>query len=100
MARESAKNLVEQGKSRTRGDDRPLSELARREYGVVSRVQLLGRGWTKEEIDWRIRNGRLHQVYAGVYSLGPPQLLIRQGRWMAAVLASGPEAVLSHWSAA
>jgi very-short-patch-repair endonuclease len=74
--------------------------LARRQYGVVSRQQLLERGWTKEEIDWRIRNGRLQQVHAGVYSLGPRQLLPRQGRWMAAVLASGPDAVLSHWSAA
>jgi very-short-patch-repair endonuclease len=67
---------------------------------VVSRIQLLYRGWTKEEIDWRIRNGRLHQVHAGVYSLGPRQLLTRQGWWMAAVLASGPDALLSHWSAA
>jgi hypothetical protein len=74
--------------------------LARRQYGVVSRQQLLDRGWTKEEIDWRIRNGRLQQVHAGVYSLGPRQLLTRQGRWMAAVLASGPNALLSHWSAA
>jgi very-short-patch-repair endonuclease/predicted transcriptional regulator of viral defense system len=100
MPRESAKNLVEQGKSRTRGDDRPLSELARRQYGVVSRVQLLDRGWTKEEIDWRIRNGRLQQVHAGVYVLGPRQLLTRQGHWMAGVLASEPDALLSHWSAA
>jgi hypothetical protein len=61
---------------------------------------LLDRGWTKEEIDWRIRKGRLHRVHAGVYSLGPRQLLTRQGWWMAAVLASGPDALLSHWSAA
>jgi very-short-patch-repair endonuclease len=27
-------------------------------------------------------------------------MLTREGRWMAAVLASGPKAVLSHWSAA
>jgi len=74
--------------------------LARRQYGVVSRVQLLDEGWSKEEIDWRIRQGRLHQVYAGVYSLAPRQLISRHGRWMAAVLASSPEALLSHWSAA
>ncbi|MFL5899390.1 MAG: type IV toxin-antitoxin system AbiEi family antitoxin domain-containing protein [Solirubrobacterales bacterium] len=91
---------MEQGKLRTRGDDRPLSELARRQYGVVSRAQLLHRGWTKEEIDWRIRKGRLHQVHAGVYSVAPRQLLARHGRWRAAVLAAGPEALLSHWSAA
>lgn len=36
----------------------------------------------------------------GVYSLIPPHLLTREGRWMAAVLACGPGAVLSHRSAA
>jgi hypothetical protein len=70
MSRESVKNLVEQGKSRTRGNDQPLSELARAQHGVVSRVQLLDRGWTKEEIDWRIRRGRLHQLDGDVYAVG------------------------------
>lgn len=35
----------------------------------------------------------------GVYAPGR-RALTREGRWMAAVLASGPDAVLSHWSAA
>jgi very-short-patch-repair endonuclease len=43
--------------------------------------------------------GRLHRLHAGVYLVGH-QIIQREGRWMAAVLASGPEAVLSHWSAA
>jgi very-short-patch-repair endonuclease len=60
---------------------------------------LLDAGWTKEEIDWRIRNGRLHKMHAGVYAVGH-RLVPREGRWMGAVLASGPGAVLSHWSAA
>jgi very-short-patch-repair endonuclease len=59
---------------------------------------LLERGWSEEEIDWRIRTGRLHRLHLGVYAVGPATS--RQGRWMAAVLASGPEAVLSHHSAA
>jgi very-short-patch-repair endonuclease len=66
----------------------------------VARWQLMGSGWTREEIAWRIRAGRLDRIHAGVYSIGPRQLLTRSGRWMAAVLASGPEALLSHWSAA
>ncbi|HEX6205033.1 MAG TPA: type IV toxin-antitoxin system AbiEi family antitoxin domain-containing protein [Solirubrobacterales bacterium] len=99
MPTETVKNLVEQGKSRSRGDDRPLSELARRQHGVVSRGQLLGRGLSKEEIDWRIRTGRLHPLHAGVYAVGH-RLISRQGRLMAAVLTSGREAVLSHHSAA
>ncbi len=97
---ESAKTVVEHPFSRTRGDDQPISELARRQHGVVGRWQLIEDGWTEEEVKWRLRTGRLHRVHAGVYSLGPPQLLSRQGRWMASVLASGPGALLSHWSAA
>ncbi|HEU4739907.1 MAG TPA: DUF559 domain-containing protein [Solirubrobacterales bacterium] len=54
---------------------------------------------SKEEIDWRIRTGRLYRLHAGVYAVGH-RLISRQGRLMAAVLASGPEAVLSHYSAA
>jgi very-short-patch-repair endonuclease len=65
----------------------------------LARRQLLQRGWSEEEIDWRIRTGRLHRLHPGVYAVGHA-LVPRHGRWMAAVLASGPEAVLSHWSAA
>jgi very-short-patch-repair endonuclease len=74
--------------------------LAGNQHGLVSRGQLLAQGWSKEEVDWRIRNGRLHPAYAGVYSLMPRQLISRSGHWMAAVLASGPEALLSHQTAA
>lgn len=66
---------------------------------MVSREQLLQMGLERGAIGRRIRAGRLHPLHAGVYALG--HLVIpRQGRWKAAVLASGPEAVLSHWSAA
>jgi very-short-patch-repair endonuclease len=65
----------------------------------VGRSQLLSAGWTKEEIDWRIRRGRLHRLHAGVYAVGH-RLIPKEGWWMAAVLASGPGAVLSHHSAA
>lgn len=43
--------------------------------------------------------GRLHSLARGVYAVGRPELT-RQGRWMAAVLACGPKAMLSHGSAA
>src|SRR5206468_3749619 len=42
--------------------------------------------------------GRLHRVYRGVYAVGHTALG-NEGRWMAAVLASGEGAVLSHRSA-
>jgi very-short-patch-repair endonuclease len=66
---------------------------------VVGRRQLLAQGWSKEEIDWRIGSGRLHRLHTGVYAVGH-RLIPKEGWWMAAVLASGPEAVLSHHSAA
>jgi hypothetical protein len=99
MPTETVKTLVQHGFSRSRGDDRPVSELARRQHGVVARWQLMNEGWTEEEIDWRIRSGRLHRLHAGVYGVGH-SLITKQGWWMAAVLASCPDAVLSHHTAA
>jgi very-short-patch-repair endonuclease len=66
---------------------------------VVTREQLLGLGFTSKAIKHRISKGRLHPVFRGVYAVGRPQLS-REGRWMAAILACGPEAALSHRSAA
>jgi predicted transcriptional regulator of viral defense system len=65
---------------------------------MVSRAQLLDRGWSKEEIDWRIRKGRLHPVHVGVYAVGH-RLIPKEGFWMAAILASGHGALLSHQTA-
>ncbi len=47
----------------------------------------------------RLGAGRLHSLYRGVYAVGH-RVLSQQARWMAAVLACGPGAVLSHRSAA
>jgi len=58
------------------------------------------KGWSEGEIEWRMHAKRLHRIHAGVYSLAPRQLLSRQAWWMAAVLASGPGALLSHQTAA
>jgi very-short-patch-repair endonuclease len=79
--------------------DGAIAELANRQYGVVSREQLLKLGFESGAIGRRLRSGRLHQLHSGIYAVGH-RLIPREGRWMAAVLASGPEAVLSHWSAA
>jgi very-short-patch-repair endonuclease len=96
---ETAKNILEGGFLRSRDDDRWLAALAERQYGVVGRRQLVEAGWSTGAIEKRIRNGRLHPLYAGVYRVGH-RLVQREGQWLAAVLASGPDAVLSHWSAA
>jgi hypothetical protein len=52
-----------------------------------------------KSIQHRLASGRLHPLMRGVYAVGRPQVG-RRGRWMAAVLASGPRALLSHRSAA
>jgi len=84
---------------RSREGDGAIAELADRQYGVVARDQLVRLGLEPGAIGRRVRAGRLHRLHAGVYSVGH-HVIPREGRWMAAVLASGPEAVLSHWSAA
>jgi hypothetical protein len=74
-------------------------ELARRQHGVLTRRDLLALGFSDEAIRHRLGRGRLHRVVPGVYAVGRAGLS-REGRWMAAVLACGPEAFLSHRSAA
>jgi hypothetical protein len=73
--------------------------VARSQHGVIARRQLLDLGFSAHAIDHRIAKGRLHPLRRGVYAVGRPKLT-RYGRWTAAVLASGPGAVLSHASAA
>jgi very-short-patch-repair endonuclease/predicted transcriptional regulator of viral defense system len=79
--------------------DRQAWRLAHRQHGVVARHQLRALGFTEKAIEHRIARGRLHPVYRGVYAVGRRQLN-RKGHWMAAVLACGEDAVLSHGSAA
>src|SRR3954451_9513663 len=50
-------------------------------------------------IDRRLAAGRLHVIHRGVYAVGHPRIP-QEGRWLAAVLACGHGAVLSHRSAA
>jgi hypothetical protein len=73
--------------------------LARRQHGVIARRQLLALGFNTREIEHRVGRGRLHLVMRGVYAVGRPQLTPK-GRWMAAALACGEGAALSHRSAA
>jgi very-short-patch-repair endonuclease len=79
--------------------ERELAALAQRQHGVVARRQLALLGIGDGAIKSRLRLGQLHIVHRGVYSVGPQRLSMR-GVWLAAVLAYGREAVLSHRSAA
>ncbi|MGI8461719.1 MAG: hypothetical protein ACR2OC_08815 [Solirubrobacterales bacterium] len=71
----------------------------RHQHGVIARWQLIGLGMHEQAIKRRIANGRLYRIHYGVYAVGRPELT-RFGEWMAAVLACGPGALLSHESAA
>jgi very-short-patch-repair endonuclease len=73
--------------------------LAAAQHGVVALFQLLDLGYTLEAIKHRVAIGRLHPIHRGVYAVGRRELT-RMGEWMAAVLACGDGAVLSHESAA
>jgi hypothetical protein len=65
----------------------------------VTRRDLLALGFSPPAIEHRVARGRLHPVARGVYAVGWPQLTPER-RWMAAVLACGEGAALSHRSAA
>jgi predicted transcriptional regulator of viral defense system len=83
----------------SRSADGLLGELADRQYGVVSHPQLRQLGLGRGAIQHRLDLKRLYVVHRGVYAVGRLRLT-RSGVWMAAVLACGPGAVLSHRSAA
>jgi very-short-patch-repair endonuclease len=74
-------------------------ELAGRQHGVVARSQLLALGMNEDAIQHRVERGRLHRLWRGVYAVGRSETSER-GRWIGAVLRCGPDALLSHRSAA
>jgi len=81
-----------------RPDERVIAAVAAGQHGVVSRGQLMERGFTDRAIGRRLEQQRLVAIHPGVYIVGgaPPTL---RGRWRAAVLAAGDAAALSHRSA-
>ena len=80
------------------GSERRVATLAARQHGVVTRTQLVGLGLSADVIDRRLSTGRLRSLHRGVYMVGP--MFPAHATEMAAVLACGPGAVLSHRSAA
>jgi very-short-patch-repair endonuclease len=76
-----------------------LAELARRQWGVVTREQLIASGLGTRGISAWVEGGRLRRLHRGVYAYGHDRLR-REGYWLAAVLTCGPGARLSHRSGA
>jgi len=90
------KSVVQSG-GRPRDVDEIIGDLAAAQHGIVARRQLLARGVTVPTVRSRVRSGRLRPIHRGVYQVGP--VAGRFAREMAAVLACGPGAVVSHRSA-
>lgn len=86
------------GEPRTRAIEREVAALAGAQHGVVARTQLLRLGLSDRAVEVRLEHGRLHPLHRGVYAVGH-RVVSQRGRWMAATLAGGPGAVVSHRSA-
>ena len=76
-----------------------LRALAERQHGVVAWRQLVALGLTEGLIKSRVTDGQLIPLHRGVFALGHRRIGL-YGEWLAATLACGPGAVLSHGSAA
>jgi very-short-patch-repair endonuclease len=76
-----------------------LTRLARDQHHLLTTAQLYAAGLSPDAVRWAADDGRLHRVHPGVYAVGRPDLT-REQRWLAAVLACGDGALLSHRAAA
>jgi predicted transcriptional regulator of viral defense system len=78
--------------------DQAVADLAACQHALVTRTQLLAAGLSPDAVRWRVRSRQLEPVQRGAYQVGP--LAAPRAREMAAVLACGAGAVISHRSAA
>jgi predicted transcriptional regulator of viral defense system len=79
--------------------DVAIARVAEAQHTVISLTQLNALGLGKAAVSKRAAAGRLRRIHQGVYAVGHARLTLR-GHWMAAVLAYGQAARLSHRSAA
>jgi very-short-patch-repair endonuclease len=75
-----------------------VARLAGRQHGVISRSQLTALGAAKDAIRRWVTEERLYRVHRGVYAVGH-EALTPKSRYLAAVYACGPGALLSHRAA-
>jgi very-short-patch-repair endonuclease len=81
------------------GADGSASWVAERQLGLITTRQLIAAGISRDAITTRCRRGTLHRVHHGVYAFGAA-ILLPGARELAAVLACGESALVSHRSAA
>ena len=92
-----AKQRTRLGDSMSFSDDDVIEQIAAGQLGLVTRAQLRARGITAHAIAGRVQSRRLRPLHRGVYRVGP--VVAPHARELAAVLACGPHAVVSHRSA-
>jgi predicted transcriptional regulator of viral defense system len=85
--------------ARRRGRHGEVARICLEQNGVITLDQLEEQGLTVQAVHERLVAGRLHRIHQRVYSL-TPDVMTQRGKFMAAVLACGPDAALSHRSAA
>ncbi len=78
---------------------REIAEIASRQHGVISAAQLAAAGVSADQRQRMLAAGRLHRLHRGIYAVGHTALT-RRSRWLAAVLATGGDALLACRSAA
>ncbi len=79
--------------------DRRIADLVRAQHGLVTLEQLRSAGLGGPGVRKRVRAGRLHRIHREVYAVGHP-VISRTAQMLAAVLACGEDAALSHLPAA
>jgi very-short-patch-repair endonuclease len=87
------------GKVGNTSREREIVGLARQQQGLLTQAQFVSLGVGRRTIERWVASGRLRAVHREVYAFGP-RPLSKHGKWLAAVLAMGPDAFLSHRSAA
>jgi very-short-patch-repair endonuclease len=83
-----------------RGQAAAVRTIAARQAAIVARAQLVAAGVNGDAIDRALRAGKLSRVHRGIYATVAPELLTEEGHLVAALLAAGDGALLSHGTAA
>ena len=78
-------------------DDEKIEQIAAGQLGLVTRAQLRAHGVTEHAIASRVQAKRLRVMHRGVYRVGA--VILPHAGELAAVLACGKKAALSHISA-
>jgi very-short-patch-repair endonuclease len=86
--------------SGNRQEPEVVRAIARAQQGIVARAQLVTAGVGSSAIHRALRSARLHRRHRGVLSTLAPELLGEDALLIAALLAAGDGAVLSHGTAA